>query len=145
MSLDGTYDPDNIFAKIVRRELPSAIIFEDEHVLAFMDAFPQSRGHCLVISKSSRARNLLDADAGTLIQLIAAVQKVTRAVREALEPDGIVVTQFNGAPAGQTIFHLHFHIIPRWTGQAMAGHGTAAMADSSQLQDLARLIANKLN
>jgi histidine triad (HIT) family protein len=145
MSLDGTYDLDNIFAKIVRRELPSAVIFEDDEVLAFMDAFPQSRGHCLVISKSSMARNLLDADEGTLARLIVAVQKVTRAVREALDPDGIVVTQFNGAPAGQTIFHLHFHIIPRWAGQPLPAHGTAAMADSSQLQDLARLIANKLN
>lgn len=145
MSLDGVYDPDNIFAKIVRRELPSAIIFEDDDVLAFMDAFPQSNGHCLVISKTSRARNLLDAEAGTLTQLIAAVQKVTRAVREALEPDGIIVTQFNGAPAGQTIFHLHFHIIPRWNDRPMAGHGSAAMADSTQLQDLAHLIANKLS
>ena len=144
MSLDGTYDPDNIFAKIVRRELPSAIIFEDDEVLAFMDAFPQSKGHCLVISKTSRARNLLDAEAGTLTQLMAAVQKVTRAVAEALEPDGIIVTQFNGAPAGQTIFHLHFHIIPRWSDRPMAGHGSATMADSTQLQDLAQLIGNKL-
>jgi histidine triad (HIT) family protein len=145
MSLDGVYDPDNIFAKITRRELPSAIIFEDDDVLAFMDAFPQSKGHCLVISKTSRARNLLEADAGTLTQVINAVQKVTRAVREALEPDGIIVTQFNGAPAGQTIFHLHFHIIPRWSDRPMAGHGAAAMADSSQLQDLAQLIGNKLS
>ena len=145
MSLDGVYDPDNIFAKIVRRELPSAIIFEDDQVLAFMDAFPQSKGHCLVISKSSRARNILEVEAGTLTQVMADVQKVTRAVAEALEPDGIIVTQFNGAPAGQTIFHLHFHIIPRWTDRPMAGHGSAEMADSSQLQDLARLIANKLS
>ena len=145
MSLEGVYDPDNIFAKIVRRELPSAIIFEDDDVLAFMDAFPQSKGHCLVISKTSRARNLLEADERTLIQLMAAVQKVTRAVRDALEPDGIIVTQFNGAPAGQTIFHLHFHIIPRWVDQPLAGHGSAGMADSTQLQDLAQLIATKLD
>jgi histidine triad (HIT) family protein len=144
MSLDGVYDPDNIFAKIVRRELPAAVIYEDDEVLAFMDAFPQSKGHCLVISKTSRSRNLLDAEAGTLTQVIDGVQKVARAVREALEPDGILVTQFNGAPAGQTIFHLHFHIIPRWADQPLGRHGEGAMADSTQLQDLADLIANKL-
>ena len=144
MSLDGVYDPDNIFAKIVRREAPSAIIYEDEEILAFMDVFPQSKGHCLVISKTSRARNLLEADADTLNRLIVAVQKVTRAVREALEPDGIVVTQFNGAPAGQTIYHLHFHIIPRWADQPLGRHGEGAMADSTQLNDLAQLIATRL-
>jgi len=144
MSLDGAYDPDNIFAKIIRRELPSAIIYEDEEVLAFMDVFPQSKGHCLVISKTSRARNLLEADAGTLNSLIAAVQKVTRAVREALDPDGIVVTQFNGAPAGQTVYHLHFHIIPRWLDQPLGRHGEGPMADSTQLGDLAQLIATRL-
>lgn len=144
MSLDGAYDPDNIFAKIIRREIPSTVIYEDDAVLAFMDAFPQSRGHCLVISKTSRARNLLEAEPGTLISIMEAVQTVTRALRDALDPDGIIVTQFNGAPAGQTVFHLHFHIIPRWSGQPLAAHGSAAMADSTQLQDLAHLIATRL-
>jgi len=144
MSLDGAYDPDNIFARIVRREIPSAVIYEDDETLAFMDAFPQSRGHCLVISKTATARNLLDADNETLNSMIASVQKVARAVREALDPDGIVVTQFNGAPAGQTIFHLHFHIIPRWSDQPLGRHGEGAMADSSQLQDMARLIASRM-
>jgi histidine triad (HIT) family protein len=143
MSLDGAYDPDNIFAKIVRGEVPTAKIFEDDEVLAFMDAFPQSRGHCLVISKTSRARNLLDAEAETLNRLITAVQKVATATRAALNPDGIVVTQFNGAPAGQTIFHLHFHIIPRWSDQPLGRHG-GGMADAAELQALARQIAGKL-
>jgi histidine triad (HIT) family protein len=145
MSLDGVYDPDNIFAKIVRRELPSAIIYEDEEILAFMDVFPQSKGHCLVISKTSRARNLLEADGATLNRLIAAVQKVTRAVREALDPDGIVVTQFNGAPAGQTVYHLHFHIIPRWEGVAVGRHASGAMADPEELKALAHQIAAKIS
>ena len=143
MSLDGAYDPDNIFAKIARGELPTAKIFEDDEVLAFMDAFPQSRGHCLVISKTSRARNLLDAEAPTLNLLIGAVQKVAIATLAALKPDGIVVTQFNGAPAGQTIFHLHFHVIPRWQDQPLGRHG-AGMADAAELQALARQIAEKL-
>src|SRR5689334_3717302 len=105
MSLDGVYDPDNIFARILRGEIPSARICEDERTLAFMDAFPQTRGHCLVVHKTSHARNLLDAEPQTLADLVLATQKVARAVRAALTPDGIVVTQFNGGPAGQTIFH----------------------------------------
>ena len=144
MSLDGAYDDDNIFAKICRGEIPAARIFEDDEVLAFMDAFPQSRGHCLVISKTSRARNLLDAEAATLDRLIGAVQKLARAVRAALHPDGIVVTQFNGAPAGQTIYHLHFHIIPRWEGVALKGHGVGGMADPAELKALAEQIAAQI-
>src|SRR5690242_17713426 len=101
MSLDGVYDPDNIFGRILRGEIPSHKVYEDAKVLAFMDAFPQARGHALVIHKTSRARNLLDAEPDALGDLILAVQKITRAVRAALKPDGIVVTQFNGAPAGQ--------------------------------------------
>ena len=123
MSLDGTYDDGNIFAKILRGEIPSAKVYEDAEVMALMDAFPQAKGHVLIISKTSKARNILDAEPKTLGRLIGAVQKVSRAVRAALNPDGIVVTQFNGAAAGQTIFHLHFHIIPRWEGVALGRHG----------------------
>lgn len=143
MSLDGTYDQDNIFAKIVRGEIRSVKIFEDDEVLAFMDAFPQAKGHCLVISKTSRARNLLDVEPEVLNTLMAAVQKLTRAVRAALNPDGIVVTQFNGAPAGQTIFHLHFHIIPRWEGTPLGRHG-GGMAEMEELKALAAQIAARL-
>jgi histidine triad (HIT) family protein len=140
MSLDGDYDPNNIFAKIVRGEIPSARICEDANTLAFMDAFPQARGHCLVIHKSSSARNLLEVEPQALNEVMATVQKVTRAVRKALNPDGITVTQFNGAPAGQTIFHLHFHILPRWEGQGMAGHGRGQAAPD-ELAALAKAIA----
>ena len=143
MSLDGVYEEANIFARIVRGEIPSAKVWEDEKVLAFMDAFPQARGHCLVIHKTSRARNLLDAEPQTLTQVILAVQKVTRAVRAALKPDGITVTQFNGAPAGQTIFHLHFHIIPRWDGVPLGAHGRG-QADPRELAALAGLIAAEI-
>lgn len=144
MSLDGTYDDANIFAKIVRGEIPSAKVFEDDDVLAFMDAFPQSKGHCLVISKMSKARNLLEVEPEVLTKVMAAVQRLTRAARKALKPDGLVVTQFNGAPAGQTIFHLHFHIIPRWEGQALGRHG-GGMADPAELQALAAQIRAALD
>ena len=145
MSLDGTYDPDNIFAKILRGDMPSVRVFEDDHVLAFMDVFPQSRGHTLVIPKHSTARNLLEEEPETLSVLIQGVQRVTRAVRAALEPDGIVVTQFNGSASGQTIYHLHFHIIPRWEGVPLKGHGVGGMADMEELKALAAEIAAKIS
>ena len=145
MSLDGVYDDGNIFAKILRGEAPSARVFEDSDVFAFMDVFPQSRGHTLVISKHSKARNLLDVEPEHLSTLILGVQRLTRAVRTALKPDGIVVTQFNGAPAGQTIFHLHFHIIPRWEGVPLRPHGQGGMADPAELAKLAHDIAGKID
>ncbi len=144
MSLDGTYDDANIFAKIVRGEIPSAKVFEDDDVLAFMDAFPQARGHCLVISKTSKARNLLEIEPDALARVMAAVQRLTRAVVKGLKPDGVVVTQFNGAPAGQTIFHLHVHVIPRREGEALGRHG-GGMADPAELQALAGQIRDALD
>ncbi len=143
MSLDGAYEDDNIFARILRGEIPSARIYEDANILAFMDAFPQVRGHVLVIHKTSRARNLLDAEPQALTELILGVQKITRAVRSALQPDGITVTQFNGAPAGQTIFHLHFHILPRWEGVALGRHA-GGQADPAELAALASQIAARI-
>lgn len=145
MSLDGTYDAGNIFAKILRGEAPAARVFEDDHCLAFMDVFPQAKGHTLVIPKGSTARNLMDEEPQVLSNLILGVQRVTRAVRAALNPDGIVVTQFNGAPAGQTIFHLHFHIIPRWEGVPLGRHAGGGMADPDELRELAEKIAAKIS
>jgi histidine triad (HIT) family protein len=143
MSLDGVYEGDNIFAKIIRGEVPAARLCEDDTTLAFMDAFPQSRGHCLVIHKTSRARNLLDAEVDTLAAIMVTTQRVARAVRAALQPDGIMVSQFNGAAAGQTIFHLHFHIIPRWTDVPLGRHG-GGMADAAELRALASQIVEQL-
>jgi len=145
MSLDGTYDQGNIFAKILRGEAPCARVFEDEHVFAFMDVFPQARGHTLVIPKHSTARNLLDEEPAVLSPLILGVQRVARAVRAALQPDGLVVTQFNGAASGQTVYHLHFHIIPRWEGVALKGHGVGGMADMGELKALADQIAANIS
>lgn len=144
MSLDGTYEDGNIFAKILRGDMPCAKVFEDGEVFAFMDVFPQSRGHTLVIPKHSTARNLLEEDPAVLAPLILGVQRVTRAVRSALNPDGIVVTQFNGAASGQTIYHLHFHIVPRWEGVAMGRHASGGMADPAELKVLADQIAAKI-
>jgi histidine triad (HIT) family protein len=145
MSLSGTYDPDNIFARILRGEVPSVKVWEDDHVLAFMDVFPQAEGHVLVISKTSRARNLLEVEPGALSMLTAAVQRTARAVERALSPDGISMMQFNGEAGGQTVFHLHFHVIPRWMNRPMDGHAQPRMADSEDLQVLAERIAAALD
>lgn len=144
MSLDGGYDEDNVFAKIIRGDLPAAKVYEDAHVLAFMDVFPQSRGHTLVVSKKSRARNLLDVESEVLSHVILDVQRVAKAMRAALKPDGIVLTQFNGAPAGQTVFHLHFHLIPRYAGEPQRGHAEGGMADPAELAEIAAKIAAEI-
>jgi len=140
MSLHGTYDPDNIFAKIMRGEMPCVKVYEDENILSFMDVFPQSEGHVLVIPKAP-SRNLLETNAKDIGRLFGAVQRIAKAVETALKPDGIVVTQFNGAPAGQTVFHTHVHIIPRYDNVALGAHGGAgAMADMDALTALAEKI-----
>lgn len=143
MSLNGAYDDGNIFARILRGEMPCARIHEDAATLSIMDAFPQTRGHCLVIPKA-KARNLLDLPPEAIGPLFLRVQQVAQAVKAALQPDGLVITQFNGAPGGQTVFHLHVHIIPRYEGVALHGHGQAPMAQQADLQALAAEIAAKL-
>ncbi|NWG91102.1 MAG: HIT family protein [Parvularculaceae bacterium] len=139
MSLSAEYDPNNIFAKIVRGEMPSVKVFEDEIALAFMDIFPQSEGHTLVIPRKSKATNLLSADAAELGPLIERVQRVANGVVKALSPDGVRVMQINGAPAGQTVFHLHFHIIPVFEGTPLKRHA-GERADPARLESLAAKI-----
>ena len=145
MSLTGAYDPDNIFAKIIRGDMPAVKVWEDSDVLAFMDVFPQSEGHVLVVSKTSTARNLLEVEPEMLATLVAAVQRTARAVTRALEPDGLSIMQFNGEAGGQTVFHLHFHVIPRWADRPLKGHSQSPMADSAALQTLADRIAAALD
>ncbi|HWA48143.1 MAG TPA: HIT family protein [Dongiaceae bacterium] len=140
MSLHGSYDDENLFAKILRGEIPSVKVMEDDVALAFMDLFPQARGHTLVAPKGVKARNFLDLPGEKVGPLMERVQRVAIAVEKALKPDGVVVTQFNGAPAGQTIFHLHFHIIPRYEGVPLAGHGHSKKAEIPELQTIARAI-----
>ena len=141
MSLSGAYDPGNIFAKILRGEAQSYKVYEDDFALSFLDVFPQSKGHTLVLPKAVSARNLLDLPKEAIAPLFTTVQKVARGVEKALQPDGIRIAQFNGAPAGQTVFHLHVHVIPIYEGRPLAGHGTAAMADKAELSALAQTIA----
>jgi histidine triad (HIT) family protein len=121
MSLDGAYDQSNVFAKILRGELPCYKVFEDDVALAFMDLFPMSNGHTLIIPKIP-ARNLLDFPAAALGPYMERVQCTAAAVRTAMKPDGLRIFQMNGAPAGQTVFHLHFHIVPFYEGMTMGLH-----------------------
>ncbi len=144
MTLKAPYDPDNIFARILRGEIPSVKVWEDDHVLAFMDVFPQSEGHVLLVSKTSTARTLLEIEPDALARLAEATRRTARAVEKALKPDGLQIMQFNGEAGGQTVFHLHFHIIPRWSDRAMKGHGHAPMADAETLRALADRIAAAL-
>jgi histidine triad (HIT) family protein len=143
MSLHGDYDAQNIFAKIIRGEAPCYKLYEDADVLAFLDLFPQSRGHTLVIPKQAAARNLLEIDADNLCKVTLATQKVARAVAEELEPAGIQIAQFNGAPAGQTVFHIHFHIVPRYEGQGLGVHA-AQKGDEADLKALQERLAKRL-
>ena len=115
------YDETNIFAKILRGELPCHKVYEDDVAFAFMDIMPRADGHVLVLPKSP-ARNFLDADPEMLGKLIARVQKIALAVKEALAADGITVLQYNEPAGGQVVFHLHFHILPRWKDVELRPH-----------------------
>jgi len=136
------YDPSNIFSKIIKGEIPSHKVYEDADVLVMMDIFPQSKGHVLIIPKAA-SRNLLDADPAVLARAIPQVQRVARATQKALNPDGIRVVQFNEAPAGQSVFHLHFHVIPVYEGVELGRHGQGK-ADDAELAAQARAIAAAL-
>ena len=134
------YDSNNLFGRMARGEVPAYKVFEDDNVLAIMDIFPQSKGHVLVIPKAG-SRNLLDADPKTLSTAMPYVQRIARAVQAAMQPDGIRLMQFNEAPAGQSVFHLHFHIVPIYEGVAVGRHGDRGQADDSELAALAEQIA----
>lgn len=140
MTLHAAYDPDNIFAKILRGDMPSLKVFEDDVALAFMDVFPQSNGHTLVIPKNIDARNFLDMPPSRLGSYMLRVQRVAKAVEWGLKPDGLRVMQFNGASAGQTVFHLHFHVIPVWEGKEMGRHAAGTMAKPEELEPFAAKI-----
>ena len=137
MPLHAPYDPNNIFAKMLRGEIPAIKVFEDDVALAFMDIFPQAAGHTLVIPKGVEARNLLEMPADKLGAYMKRVQMVASAVERALAADGLTVTQFNGSAAGQTVFHLHFHIIPRMHDMTLGQHATGDAAKPEALQAIA--------
>ena len=116
------YDDSNVFAKILRGDIPSHKIYEDDDVLVFMDVMPQAPGHTLVVPKAA-SRNLLDADPAVLAKVAPIVQRTARAVKEAFGADGVTVVQFNEPASGQTVFHLHYHVIPRHEGVPLMPHG----------------------
>src|SRR5690625_1197958 len=130
-----TYQSDCVCCKISRHELPAAIIYEDEQVIAFMDAFPSTKGHALVVAKSHHA-DVLSLPVPDLQAATAIAQRVAQTQKRVLQPDGIIISQFNGAAAGQTIFHYHLHVAPRWENQDLEVHGKA-QADPADLQALA--------
>ncbi len=127
----AAYDDDNIFAKILRSEIPCHKLYEDDATFAFMDIMPRGDGHCLVIPKAP-ARNVLDASPETLAAVSATVQKLARAVMKAFDADGVTVQQFNESAGGQVVFHLHVHVIPRFDGVSLRPH-TGEMADNDVL------------
>ncbi|MER8443006.1 HIT family protein [Mesorhizobium sp. M1066] len=118
---EAAYDTDNIFAKILRGEIPSHRVYEDEAVIAFMDVMPQGPGHTLVVPKAP-SRNLLDADPSIFGHLLGVVQKVALAVKKAFDADGVTIMQFNEPASGQTVYHLHVHVIPRFNGVPLKPH-----------------------
>jgi histidine triad (HIT) family protein len=119
--MNTAYDDTNIFARILRGELPAHKIYEDDATFAFMDIMPRGDGHCLVIPKQP-SRNILDVEPDSLAAVMVTVQKISRAVVEAFDADGVTVQQFNEPAGGQVVFHLHFHVIPRFDGVSLKPH-----------------------
>jgi len=138
-----TYDNGNIFAKILRGEQPAFTVYEDDHNLAFLDLMPQSDGHTLVLPKSP-ATDLFDLEPDAARELIVAVQLIARAVKTAFEPDGIRLQQFNGTAAGQSVFHIHMHIVPCYEDAPLRGHGRD-FAPTETLEKHAALIRAALS
>ena len=142
MSTTRTYDPSNVFAKILRGELPAHKICEDAASVAIMDIMPRCNGHALVIPKSP-ARNILDADPAALAACLATAQRIARAQMKAFAADGITLQQFNESAGGQVVFHLHFHLLPRWEGVKLGPH-TQQMAKPDVLAAHAQKIRTAL-
>ena len=136
------YDPSNIFAKILRDEIPCVKVYEDDKTLAFMDVMPEADGHVLVVPKEP-AQDILDLSPEGLSAMMATVQKLAKVVDKALQPDGILLKQYNRAAAGQSVFHVHFHIVPRWEGAALAPHGKV-MVEAARLEPIAAKIRSAL-
>jgi histidine triad (HIT) family protein len=127
------YDTNNVFARILRGEIPAHKVCEDERTLAFMDVMPQADGHTLVIPKHA-AENLFDLPADDLAATIRTTQRVARAVKKAFDAPGIMIAQLNGPAAGQSVFHVHFHIVPRYAGIDLRFH-SRDMADPALLAE----------
>lgn len=137
-----TYDDQNIFAKILRGEIPAHKVYEDADAIAIMDVMPQGTGHTLVIPKAP-SRGILDADPAALGRLMPVVQKVAQAVKAAFDADGVTIIQFNEPASGQTVFHLHVHVIPRFEDVALRPH-TGDMESDDVLVENANKIRKAL-
>lgn len=136
------YDPKNIFAKILRGEVPAHKVYEDDATIAILDVMPQADGHTLIIPKAE-AENLFDLDVGMAEAVMRAGRRVALAARLVFRPEGIMLMQFNGAEAGQTVFHFHLHVIPRYAGQPLRAHGRG-FADPAVLAKQATLLRTVL-
>jgi len=129
--MPAAYDPNNVFAKILRGEMPSHKLYEDDETFAFMDIMPRGDGHCLVIPKQP-SRNILDIDPDSLAAVYRTVRKLAKAVVTAFGADGVTIQQFNEPAGGQVVFHTHVHVIPRFDGVALKPH-SGDMADQGLL------------
>src|SRR6516225_2079176 len=138
----ASYDPNNVFAKILRGELPCHKVYEDDHAFAFLDIMPRAPGHTLIIPKE-QARNLLDAATDDLAHVIKVTQKIAVAATKVFAADGVTLQQFNEPAGGQVVFHLHFHVIPRKDGVAMKPPATFK-EETSVLSDQALELAAAL-
>jgi len=140
-----TYDQNNIFARILRGELPKVAVYEDDKTLAFMDIMPQSEGHTLVVPKVA-GENLFDSPPASVLAAMRTTQRVARALARAFDAPGMIITQFNGPVAGQTVFHLHFHIIPAYAAGTLRPHARervdAAVLESQAVRVRAALLDN---
>jgi len=144
MSLHGVYDPENVFAKILRGELPCHRVYEDDDTLAFLDLFPQAKGHTLIIPKRSQARNLLELEVDQIAPLFTCAKMLMSVIVEELAPVGVQLLQFNGGDGGQSVFHVHVHLIPRWPGQPLGLHAQVPGNDG-ELADIARRLSDRAN
>jgi len=137
------YDRNNVFARILRGEIPAHKVFEDEHTLAFMDVMPQADGHVLVIPKAE-AENVFELPAAALAATVLTTQRVARAVKKAFDAPGILIAQLNGREAGQSVFHIHFHVVPRYEGLDLRLHARD-MADPALLAEHAARVRAALD
>jgi len=133
-----TYDPNNVFAKILRNEIPCVKIYEDSRTLAFMDVMPQADGHVLVVPKD-QAEDIFDLSPGGAAALMATTQLIAKAVKKAMGCSGVMLAQLNGEGAGQSVMHVHFHVIPRETGADLRLHARN-MVSPQQLEPIAAKI-----
>lgn len=137
------YDNDNIFAKILRGEANAHVVLDEQHCFAFMDLMPQSIGHTLIVPREP-AENIFDLSDAGLRELIATTRRVARAVQAAFDPTGMMIMQLNGVDAGQTVFHIHFHVVPRYPGDGLKLHGRS-IADTAALAEHAAKIRAQLD